>query len=318
MLPRVLVLVDPGVHPRAFEPLESVAEVTILPPDRDTLLREIVDSDGYIPTLGVRVDREVLDLAKKLKAIATPSTGLDHIDLAEVEARGIQVLSLKDDRSFLDQITATAELAWVLMLAVVRRLPAAFEAARQGHWARDELRGHQMAGKTFGILGYGRLGTIVGQYAKAFRFRVLACDVEEFEAEGIERVDMETLFRESDVVSLHVHLTPENRGLVGKRELGLMKEGAVLINTSRGAIVDEEALLEALESGRLGGAGLDVIHGEWSADLSDHPLIRYAREHENLVITPHLGGVTYESQELAYRHTAEKLRDFLLARSTGV
>ena len=310
---RVLCLADVSHCPDVLVPLREVAEVKTFPPERDILLREIGDCDGYLASLHVRVDAEAMAKAPNLRAIATPSTGLDHIDLNAAASRDIAVLCLKDDREFLDKITCTAEMAWALLLACVRKLPWSFDAAKQGRWARDEFRGHQLPGKTFGILGYGRLGAIVADYAKAFRMKVLACDVKDFEAKGVERVDKEKLFRESDVVSIHVHLTPENKGLVDRKEFALLKPGAILLNTSRGAIVDEAALLEALQSGRLGGAGLDVIHGEWSDKLRDHPLIRYAREHDNLVISPHTGGVTYEGQAITLRYTAEKLRDFLLA-----
>jgi D-3-phosphoglycerate dehydrogenase len=313
MKPKILCMADIGPYPDALDPVRDIAEVKVLPPDRDALLREIRDADVYYASLAVRADKEVIAAGNKLRAIATPSTGLDHIDLDAAAARGIEILCLKYDRAFLDSVTATAELAWALLLAVVRRIPGAFDAAKRGEWARDKFRGHMLAGKTFGILGYGRLGTMTGQYAHGFRMKVLACDIKDFQAEGVTRVDHDTLFRESDVVSIHVHLTPETTGLVGPRQFGLMKPGAVLINTSRGAIVDEAALLEALESGRLGGAGLDVIHGEWS-DVSRHPLIQYARTHENLVISPHIGGVTYESQSMSYRFTSEKIKNFLVAK----
>jgi D-3-phosphoglycerate dehydrogenase len=254
----------------------------------------------------------VIAAAKKLRVIASPSTGPDHLDLRAADARGITLLSLKYDGEFLETITATAELAWALTLACLRRIPSAFDAAKRGEWAPDKFRGHQLSGRTFGILGYGRLGSTVGQYARAFRMRVLAHDIKDFQAEGIERVDKETLFRESDVVSLHVPLTAETTNLVDRKEFALMKPGAVIINTSRGAVLNDAALLEALETGRIAGAGLDVIHSEWSP-IARHPLIVYARKHDNLVIVPHLGNVTYESQEMCLRRTAEKLRDFIRA-----
>jgi phosphoglycerate dehydrogenase-like enzyme len=138
--------------------------------------------------------------------------------------------------------------------------------------------------------------------------RVLVCDRRPVEpAPGIERVDFDRLLTDSDVLSLHVDMTEENRGLIDAPTLARMKRGAVLVNTSRGAIIDEGALLAALENGHLGAAGLDVIDGEWRTDLDQHPLIRYANTHENLVISPHVGGVTYESQRMAYTHTAKKL-----------
>jgi D-3-phosphoglycerate dehydrogenase len=309
---RILNLSDLTASPGALAPLERVGEVVSLPPTQEGLREAIGGFDAYFASLAVRADAEVLRRAGRLRAIATPSTGLDHIDLEEAARRGIAVLSLKDDTEFLDGITATAELAWGLLLAVVRRLPGAFEAARRGEWARDRFRGRQLSGLALGVLGYGRLGRMVARYGLAFRMRVLACDVRPVEPEaGVELVDLDALLRHSDVLSIHVHLTEANRGLLNAAAFAKMKPGAVLINTSRGAIVEEPALLKALESGRIAGAGLDVICGEWEKDLSRHPLIRYAASHENLVISPHIGGVTYESQRRALERTADKLLHYL-------
>ena len=269
------------------------------------------EASGYLTGLQIRVTDELMALAPRLKAISTPSTGLDHIDLAAAERRDIRVLCLKDDREFLDKITATAELTWALVLACSRRVVPAVSAAKQGKWARDLFRGHQIAYKTFGILGCGRLGTMVAQYAQAFRMRVIGHDIAPVSIEGVEMVSFEELLRLSDFLSVHIHLTEQNRGLLSRDALSQMKTGAVLINTSRGAIIDEEALRDSLESGQLAAAGLDVIHGEWSAQLDRHPLIRYMQDHDNLVITPHIGGVTYESQEMAYSAAISKLVEVL-------
>ena len=305
-------MADVSECPDVLDSLAEVAEVVSLQADQSVLLERISEFDAYLASLQVRVTREVLERAERLRVIATPSTGLDHIDVPFAESRKVVVLSLRHDTEFLDSITATAELAWALLLATVRRLPWAFDAAKAGHWARDEFRGHQLSGKVLGILGYGRLGRIVAEYGKAFRMRVIACDVRQVKpAEGVRLVDFDTLLRESDVLSLHIHLTDENRGIINAEAFAKMKPGAVLVNTSRGAIIDERAFLDALVSGQLAGAGVDVIEGEWDEDLSRHPLIRYANEHENLVISPHIGGVTHESQRMVYEHTVSKLLDYL-------
>ena len=308
---KVLCMADLSAAPWALAPLREVAEVEVLPPDRQALEARIHEFDAYFATLSVRLDAGILRRAKRLRAIATPSTGLDHIDIADAARWGVEIISLKTDYELLDRITATAEMAWCLLLACVRKLPWAFAAAQRGEWARDRFRGNQLAHKTLGILGYGRLGRMVAEYGEAFRMKVIACDVRDFQAPGVERVDFDTLLAQSDVLSIHIHLTEENRGLISRAALAKMKPGIVLINTSRGAILDEAALLEALSSGKVAAAGLDVIEGEWRADLADHPLIRYARTHENLIISPHLGGVTFESQAMALEHTARKLADFL-------
>jgi D-3-phosphoglycerate dehydrogenase / 2-oxoglutarate reductase len=309
---RLLNMADVSACPDLFDRLGGEIEVTSLPADKETLRARISEFDAYFASLQVRVDRDVLDRATRLSVIATPSTGLDHLDLVRAAERGIAILSLKDDLETLGKITATAEMAWTLLLSVARHLPWAFDAARKGDWARDRFRGLQLSGKTLGILGYGRLGRMVAEYGKAFRMRVLACDRKDVVlAEGVERADFDRLLRESDVLSLHIHLSEENWQLLDARAFDKMKRGAILINTSRGGIVDEEAMLKALLDRRLGGAGLDVIDGEWRDDLSDHPLVRYASGHQNLVISPHVGGVTVESQRMAFERTLEKLVDYL-------
>lgn len=297
--------------PEALNPLKDFGEITITPPSQQKLVEMISDYDVFMTSLTTRIDREVLDRAKRLKVILSPATGLDHIDMERAEGQGITVLSLKGEYDFLKSVTAAAEMAWCLLLAVVRILPAAFDAAKQGFWARDVFRGHQIAYKTLGILGYGRLGEIVADFGKAFRMKVIACDVRDFEVEGVRKVDIKTLLKESDVLTIHLHLTPETTGLIGEKELAAMKAGSILVNTSRGAIIDEEALLHVLENGHLGGAGLDVIQGEWEPNLYNHPLIRYARSHSNLVISPHLGGVTHESQKMALDFIIGKLVRYL-------
>ena len=298
--------------PSALKPLQAVADVVTVPPSRRELAKLIPDFDAYLASLHIRIDWEIIDLAGRLKIIATASTGTDHIDMDSVVRRDIAVLSLRNETSFLSGITSTAEMAWALLLAVVRKLPWSFEAANHGEWARDRFRGRQLSGKTLGILGYGRLGRIIAEYGRAFRMRVLAHDIlDVLPAEGIELVDFETLLSESDALSIHIHLTEENRGLFTDDVFNRMKPGVVLINTSRGAIIDEAALIRALESGRLLGAGVDVIHGEWNENLAAHPLIRYAATHDNLVISPHTGGVTVEAQSMAIEFIARKLAGYL-------
>lgn len=294
-----------------FKTLEKLAEVTHEIPDQGKLLELIPEYDAYFCSLEVKVTKEIIDAGYKLKAIVTPSTGTDHIDVEYAKQKGIEILSLKNDYELLKQITATAEIAFGLMLAAVRKIPWGFDAAKAGYWARDRFRGMQISGKTLGILGYGRLGEIVADYAKAFRMKVIACDVRKFKSEGVNQVDFDTLVREADIISIHIHLTPDNKGIIGKEAFAKMKNGVVIINTSRGAIIDEKAFLNALESGKIGAAGVDVIDGEWREDIGNHMLIEYARKHENLLITPHLGGVTFESQKMAYGYSIKKLYTFL-------
>ena len=309
----ILNMMDITAAPDVFAPLEALAEVISLPADRQLLLDEIDRFDAYFADLRVRVDADIIARADRLRVIATCSTGTDHIDLDAVARRGIAVLSLKGDTVFLDQVTATAELTWALLLATVRRLPWAFDSVKQGCWDRDRFRGHQLSGKTLGVLGYGRLGRIVAEYGKAFRMDVIACNDTPVEpADTVEMVDFDALVRRADVLSIHIHLTDDTRKLFDRSAFQRMKPGSILLNTSRGGVIDEAAFLDALHDGPLAGAGIDVVDGEWHPEIGSHPLIRHACEHDNLVITPHIGGATLESQRMALAHTVEKLRQCLL------
>jgi phosphoglycerate dehydrogenase-like enzyme len=304
----VLVAAELAHLPETCGILAAAFDVRELrPATAAALATALRDADAYFATLAVRLTADMVAAAPRLAVVATPSTGLDHLDLDALAARGVALVSLKHERALLDRITATAELAWALVLACARRLPAAFDASRSGRWARDELRGHQLAGKTCGIVGCGRLGSMVADYARAFRMTVLGHDVADVRLPGTEHVSLDELLARSDVVSLHIHLTEANRGLLDRQRLGRMKPGALLVNTSRGAIVDEAAVIESLAAGRLAAYGTDVVDGEWRTDLADHPLVRRAREHGDVVITPHVGGITHESQAMAYAHTARLL-----------
>ena len=296
-----------------YEKYGEILEFSRLPETREALLEGISEYDGYISSLKIRMDDEVLDRAKKLKAIFTPSTGLDHIDLSSARARGIPVFATKNDLDILERITSTAEMALALLLGVVRRVPWAHGAAMQGIWAREMFRGHQLSGKTIGILGYGRLGKMMADYAKALRMNVIACDIKEIDADGVRQVSFDELLRESDVISIHVHLNETTEKMISTAEFAKMKDGVVIINTARGGIIDEEAFLEALECGKVGGAGLDVIDGEWMENIGEHPLIKYAREHDNLLISPHTGGTCFEAQEITAENLIQKIDEYFKA-----
>jgi D-3-phosphoglycerate dehydrogenase len=308
--PRVLCMMDVAPHPAVLDGLRRVADVAVAPPGKAELEARIGACDGYLATLEVRLTADLLDRAPRLKIVATPSTGLDHLDVPELEKRGIRLISIKTEYELLDRVTSTAEMAWGLLLAAVRKIPAGHAAAVKGFWGREAFRGRQLSGLTLGILGVGRLGAMVADYGRAFRMRVLGCDTAPRRiVPGVDYVDFDTLLRESDVLTIHVHLTPENVKLIGRDAFAKMKPGLILVNTSRGGIIDEAAFLAALDSGRVGAAGLDVVDGEWREDLAEHPLIRYARVHDNLVISPHVGGVTREAQALVMAFVADRMAD---------
>lgn len=282
---------------------------------REDLLRLIPDFDVLIVRFGQKIDREVLERGKRLKAVVTATTGLNHIDTEAAQKLGIKILSLRDETAFLRDITSTAELTWGLMLSLVRKIPEAHNHVVSGSWKRDLFRGKDLKNKVLGVVGYGRLGRIVSEYANVFRMRILATDPYVKSApKWVRLVPLRSLLREADIVTLHVSLSHETEGFFGREEFRTMKGGAFFINTSRGELVDEEALLEALRSKKLGGAALDVLSGEISVKpdwLEKHPLRRYAQLYENLILTPHVGGATEDSMAETELFMARKLAHFL-------
>lgn len=277
---------------------------------REGLPTDLDPATILVPRMSNAVDATVMDRMPRLRMIATPSTGTDHIDLAAAAARGVAVLSLRQDPEFLKQLQSTAELAWLLILACARRMPEASAQALSGHWNSTTVRGRELLGKTIGIVGMGRLGTMVARFANAFGMRVLGADVRDVDVADISRVPLHELLRSADIVTLHVHLDRSTLHLIGRAELTMMKPGSILVNTSRGDVVDEVALLDALTSGHLRSAGLDVLSNEQSADFASHPLIEHARTHDNLVLTPHVGGATEEAQAKAFGHLVKQIATF--------
>ena len=310
---KILVTI-PNFTEQAREALASLGEVIYQPPTQDELANALADCDAVLCGLGLRFDRATLAGAKKLKVLATATTGLDHLDLAAAEARGIAVLSLRGEEEFLNSITGTAELAFALLLNLARRIPPALTAVKRGEWERERFRGHALAGQTLGVVGVGRLGRMMVRYGRAFGKRVLGHDPKvDVAAHGAEPVSFEKLLSESDFISLHLHLAPETTKLFNRRVFARMKPSAYLINTSRGEIVDESDLLAALEQGRLAGYATDVLAGEnnFGERAVSHPLIDYAQTHDNLIIVPHLGGMTYQSREATDHFIARKLAEYL-------
>lgn len=303
-------ILEPERYPRqALEILRPFGEVTMR--NEGTKLPEFVaNTEVLIIRLRHLVDRGFLADAQQLKVISTATTGLDHIDLQKAEERGVTVLSLRGETDFLRTVTATAEHTWGLLLALLRHIPQAHQAVVSGDWDRDKFFGRELQGRTLGILGLGRIGQMVARYGLAFRMQVIAHDPFQREwIEGVERVeDLPGFLSRADVLSIHVPLSVETKHLIGRKEFAALKPGAIVLNTSRGAILDEAALVENLESGHLGGAALDVIHDEYSpdSDLRER-IIRYAATQENLLITPHLGGATHDSLEKVEIFMAEKL-----------
>lgn len=272
------------------------------PPPREELLDAVKDVDAIYCTLNEKIDKEVMDRAEKLKVVGTMSVGVDHIDVEYATSRGIYVIHTPG------VLTETvADHAWALLLATARRIVEADKMIRDGEWripwAPTMMLGYDLYGKTLGVIGVGRIGSAVARRAKGFNMKVLYYDIvrrEDLERElGIKYVELDELLRESDFITLHVPLTPETKGLIKERELKLMKRTAILVNTSRGAVIDQRALTKALREGWIAGAGLDVFEKE--PIPVDDPLLKL----DNVILTPHIGSASHDTRNKMAEYVAE-------------
>ncbi len=312
MRTRILIAESEGFSPIALDLLRQAGQVTASDLDRESLKKAIGGTDILWIRLRHQIDKELLDLAPRLKMVVSPTTGLNHIDTAELERRGIRLVSLRGEVDFLRNVRATAEHTVGLMLALLRNTVEASSHVRAGGWTRDWFRGGELYEKTVGIVGYGRLGRLVARYLLAFDCQVLAADpyIDPSAVEpGVSLVPLPKLLKAADIVSLHVNLNEETSGFFGSAQLAQMKPGACFINTARGELVNEPALVAALESGRLSGAALDVLAGESPAGMAHHPLVQYARKHKNVIVTPHIGGCTLESMRKTEEFLARRMAE---------
>ncbi|NLH72428.1 MAG: hydroxyacid dehydrogenase [Verrucomicrobia bacterium] len=310
MRPKILIAEPDRFSPRALAALTEWAEVDARRPAGDSLRAAFENYEIVWLRLGFRVTSETVRPPARCRIVATPVTGLDHIDLEACKAAGITVVSLRGETEFLREIRATAELTVALALALLRRLPAACRSVLGGHWDRDQFQGRELYGKTVAVIGMGRLGRITAGYFRAFGTRVIGFDPYQAFPEdlAVPVAALPDAVSQADVVSVHVSYSAETRRLINAGVFSAMKRGAVLVNTSRGGVIDEFALLDALRTGKLAGAALDVLDGE--PDIrADNPLVAYAREHDNLIITPHIGGNTVESFEKTEVFLAQKVRE---------
>ena len=259
------------------------------------------DTEILFCGLGINIDESLLGQVANIKYVVSPATGTNHLDLDYLNARNIKLIYLGDFSNEISNVFSTAELAWSLLLAVVRRIIPAHGSVVSGSFDRGPFLGVDLAGRTLGIIGYGRLGRRVAEYGQAFGMRVVVCDIDDSKvlnlANGITALTLDQLLSTSDVVSIHVPLNEHTHRLITGMQISKMKNGAVLINTSRGEVVDELAIVDSLETGKLYGVGVDVLVDENADNFSsdNSPLVRAATRNLNVVVSPHIGGWTNQA-----------------------
>jgi D-3-phosphoglycerate dehydrogenase / 2-oxoglutarate reductase len=295
------VLISERVSGAGIERLREHLDVDVRTDLTPEELGDVIgDYDALVVRSGTRVDSDLLERAENLKVIGRAGIGLDNVDVDAATKQGVLVVNAPQSN-----VLSAAEHTMALLLAQARNIPQAHNALVGGSWERERWQGVELHGKTLGIVGLGRVGTLVAQRASAFGMRIVAFDPyiapPRAAQMGVELVDtVEEICRRSDFITIHLPKTSETVGIIGEHELELVRPGVRIVNTARGGLIDEDALLRALESGRVAGASIDVFDGE---PVTDHPLFGLS----NVVVTPHLGASTAEAQDKVGLAIAEQL-----------
>lgn len=311
-----VVLADP-LEPGGAAILEAESRIELVDASaagREALTGALAGAAGLIVRGATTVDEALLDHAPDLRVVGRAGVGVDNIDVEACTSRGIAVFNAPSGNT-----RSTAELSFGLLLAAARKLAEADRIVREGRWERAVLRGIQLAGRTLGVIGVGRIGSAMVALGRAFRMELLGDDpylepgrVAELEREfGVRMMGLEEILEASDFITLHVPLTDETRGMIGAAELARMRSGSFLVNASRGGVVDEEALAQALTEGKLGGAALDVY------EVEPLPAESPLRSAPNLVFSQHLGGATEAARRAVAIEVAAAVRDALLTRDVS-
>jgi len=297
-MPKVLVT-DP-IAQDGIDLLASEAEVVVqLHPSPDELRTLIAGCEALIVRSETKVTREVIAAGERLQVIGRAGSGVDNIDVEAATERGVVVVNAPTGNTF-----SNAEHTIALMLALARHIPQAYNSLRGGRWERQRLTGVELRGKTLGLIGLGQVGSEVARRARGLEMRVVAHDpyvsAERAQSFGVELVSLDQLLREADFISLLVRLTPSTRDYLGDEQLRLVKPSVRIINTGRGELIDDAALIRALDEGRVAGAAIDVFREE---PPGESPLLT----HDRIIVTPHLGALTEEAQERVAVDVAEQV-----------
>ncbi|MGC5050559.1 phosphoglycerate dehydrogenase [Micromonospora sp. DT48] len=296
-----VVLIAEELAPAAIEVLAHDFDVRHVDgTDRPALLSALSEADAVIVRSATQIDAEAIAAAPRLKVVARAGVGLDNVEVPAATARGVMVVNAPTSN-----IVSAAEQAVALLLAVARNTASASAALKAGEWKRSKYTGVELQGKTVGVVGLGRIGVLFASRIAAFGTRLIAYDpyIQPARAAqlGVRLVGLEELLRESDFISIHLPKTPETVGLIGEKELAIVKPGVRIINAARGGLIDEQALADALAEGRVAGAGVDVYAKE---PCTSSPLFAF----DNVVATPHLGASTAEAQDKAGLAVAKSVK----------
>lgn len=306
----ILSTVDLSMVRDELAKLKDISNFNYVPSSLEKIKKKLNSADIYISSAKIKVNKELLKNAKNLKFVFSPSTGTDHIDLDELKKKKIKCFHIAKEKNLLNTFTATSELVFALILILNRSLIVNYKQIIKNSWSREKFSGIQLFNKTLGIIGLGRLGKITSKIGQGFGMKVIGYDTnKKIKLKNVQNVSLSFLLKNSDIISLHIHLNDKNVNFINKKKLKLMKMNSTLINTSRGKIINEKDLLYFLKKRKTFKAGLDVIDGEWldKNKFKKHPLVNYAKKNDNLIIFPHIGGSTFESIFGARLHVVKKI-----------
>jgi len=282
----------------------------------EEVLKNIHQYNGMIPNARIKVDNYIIDNATNLKALYQPSMGYEHIDYKYLEKKSISFNSLGLDHEFKETLWSTAEHTISLILSLLKsNYQSMYDVKNYGKWDNRIYHINDLRNLNIGIIGFGNIGKKVGYLCNCFGAKVAAYDPylkdKDFPHYVNRKFSIESLLKNADMVTLHVPSNDETLNLIGKYEINMMRDDSYLINTARGGIVDELALIDSLNSKKLLGAAVDVLDGESPFGVKEQRLVKYSKNHENVIITPHLGGSSYPYMESIFLHSIQKLKTML-------
>lgn len=307
---KLLIGFDNKIYPGVNE-FKSIGTCKFINYNQQSILKYIASCDIFIPHLREPIDNKILKYAKKLKIIATPSTGKDHIDENELNKRNIKLITLFEDRKFLDKISSTAEMNWLLILSCIRNFRFLIDRIqKEKKWTNSDIRGNELQGKTIGVIGFGRLGKKIAKYAETFGMNVLVYDIKKIKhKKKYSFVTLNKLLESSDIISMNVKLNPSSRQMISFEQVNKMKKGVIFVNTARGDTVSSRALIKGLNSGKIGSIGIDVCNNEYSSSyLPNDPLITKSFTDKRIIVTPHAGGATHDAHNQVFKKLSDLIK----------
>lgn len=310
---KLLITESQDFSNKAISELKKYFEVDVLDiVSQEMLVDCIKNYDIIFVRLRFKFTNQILTNAPKIKYILTATTGLDHIDVDFFVRNGGKVISLKDETNFLGTIPSTAEHTWALILSLIKKIPASFDDVKKGNWNRDIFKGNNLKEKKIGILGLGRIGKQIANFAEVFQMEVAYFDTKYINSKFKSFDTPEKLFAWADIITIHIPYTVENHNFVNEKLLNHCHNQVLLINTSRGNVWDENKVAQLLEQEKIKGIATDVLKEEFNEEMiSNNHLINLAIQNYNIIITPHIAGASYESMEMTENFIVNKFINYI-------